>query len=143
MRVCEVCTTTRSNIGNRSPKVVTAQHKEDFDTAERRALADKLDTAGWGLFFIWIGIAFLANVGIGTGLLGVGIIILAEQLTRKLFKLRLEGFWVVAGLAFAVGGMWELFDVKLPLVPILLIVAGIVLLASVISGKHLLNKKRH
>ncbi|MFC1694280.1 hypothetical protein ACFL1R_12320 [Candidatus Latescibacterota bacterium] len=39
-------------------------------------LARKLDAAGWGLFFIWIGIALLSNVGWGIGLLGMGIITL-------------------------------------------------------------------
>jgi hypothetical protein len=70
-------------------------------------LRKKLDTAGWGLFFIWTGIAALAHVGWGAGLLGVGIIILGAQVTRKYFGLKLEGFWVVMGVFFVWGGVWE------------------------------------
>ncbi len=70
-------------------------------------LGKKLDTASWGLFFIWTGIALLADVGWGAGLLGVGIIILGTQVTRKYFGLKLEGFWVVMGFFFVWGGVWE------------------------------------
>lgn len=42
----------------------------------------KLAAVGWGLFFIWIGIAFLADVGWGMGLLGVGVIALGTQQPR-------------------------------------------------------------
>lgn len=113
---------------------------DELQTAERRDLAHKLDAAGWGLFFIWIGIAFLADFGIGMGLPGVGIIILGEQAARYYFNLKLLGFWVVAGVCFLVGGLWELFAVKLPLVPILLIVAGLAILVSIARGTHLTKK---
>ena len=46
---------------------------------ERRHLEKKLDAIGWGLFFIWVGIAFIAKQSIGVGLLGVGILTLAVQ----------------------------------------------------------------
>ncbi len=113
---------------------------EELQTTERRDLAQKLDAVGWGLFFIWIGIAFLADFGIGVGLLGVGIITLGEQAARKYFNLKLEGFWVIVGLCFVLGGLWELLAVELPLVPILLIVAGLVILVSIARGTHLMKK---
>jgi hypothetical protein len=100
-----------------------------------RILARKLDAAGWGLFFIWIGIALLANIGWGLGLLGVGIITLGVQAARKYFALTLEGFWVVVGLLFVLGGIWELLSVQVGLVPILLIVVGAVLLVSALTGR--------
>ena len=89
----------------------------------------KLDTVGWSLFLIWVGIAWLADVGTGIGLLGVAAITLAMQLVRKLQGIRVEVFWVVVGAAFGIGGVWEFFDVQTPLAPLVLIVAGIVLLA--------------
>jgi hypothetical protein len=69
---------------------------------------------------------------------GVGVITLAVQVVRKYLNLKLEGFWVVIGLLFVVGGLWELFEPDLPLVPILLIVAGAALLISVVG--HLMCK---
>ena len=104
-------------------------------TTDTRNLADKLPAIGWSLFFIWIGIALLIKLDAGVSLLGVGVITLAVQTVRKYLNLKLEGFWVVIGLLFVVGGLWELFEPNLPLVPILLIAAGSALLGSAI--RHL------
>jgi len=111
------------------------QNNHDQKFTNRQVLHKKLDAAGWGLFFIWIGIALFAHVGWGAGLLGVGIIILGTQVTRNYFGLKLEGFWVVAGSLFVLGGVWELFNVPHDLMPILCIVAGVTLLVSVLVGK--------
>jgi len=108
---------------------------EEVRTTETGNVADKLSAVGWALFFIWVGIALLMKVGAGVGLLGVGIITLAVQAVRKCFNLKLEVFWVVIGLLFVLGAIWELFQPKLPFVPILLIVAGSALLVSVVMRK--------
>jgi len=107
----------------------------DQGLTNRYVLNKKLDAAGWGLFFIWIGIALFAHVGWGTGLLGVGIIILGAQVTRKYFGLKLEGFGIVVGFFFLLGGIWELLNVELGLLPILCIIVGVALLASTLVGK--------
>lgn len=96
---------------------------------QRHDDSNKLDTVGWGLFFVWVGVAWLTNMGVGIGLLGVAAITLGMQLVRKLRGLRLETFWVVIGIAFAIGGLWEFLEVQTPLAPIVLVVAGIALLA--------------
>lgn len=57
--------------------------KEETKTAQRKKLNRKLDAVGWGLFFIWMGIAFLADVGWGVGFLGVGLIILGSLGARE------------------------------------------------------------
>ena len=119
------------------------KQEEATPAPERGELAGKLDAVGWGLFFVWVGVALLLDVGIGVGLLGIGVITLGMQAVRKVCHLPLEGFWVVVGLLFVVGGLWELFDVQLPLVPLLLILAGIALLVSAARGKHLLRKSSH
>ncbi|MGI9437961.1 MAG: hypothetical protein ACR2Q4_24535 [Geminicoccaceae bacterium] len=109
-------------------------------TGEKDDLSRKLDAAGWGLFFIWIGIAFLADVGWGWGLLGVGIIILGEAALRKYLSLKIGGFWIVCGVIFSAGGLWELSQVPWPLVPVLLILCGLTVLWGVVSGKDLMKK---
>ena len=113
---------------------------EELKTNKSSKLEDKLAAVGWGLFFIWIGIALMMNVGASIGLLGVGVITLGMQAIRRYFNLKLERFWVIVGLLFVVGGLWELFEAKLPLVPILLIVAGLALLVSTLRGKRLMRK---
>ena len=50
----------------------------------------KLEAVGWGLFFIWIGIAFLTDIGFPVGLFGVGIITLGSQAARKYFNFKLH-----------------------------------------------------
>ena len=98
------------------------------DTAEaaaKRDAAHKLSTTGWALFFIWIGIAFLVNIDIGIATLGIGIITLVMQIMRGVFGVKLEWFWVLVDVLFVLGGIWDLLKPDVPLVPILLIVAGL------------------
>ena len=108
---------------------------EELKTAQLKKLERSLNATGWGLFFIWIGMAFLADVGWGAGLLGVGIIILAGQGIRTYYGLKLEGFGIVAGSLFLLGGIWELLNIRFDLTPILCVVAGVALLVSVLVGK--------
>jgi hypothetical protein len=105
------------------------------EMTKRGSLNKKLETAGWGLFYIWTGFAFLAHLGWGVGLLGVGMIILGGQMARKYLALKQRGFWLVVGFCFTVGGIWDLFRVQTELVPVLCMIAGFVLLASIIIGR--------
>jgi hypothetical protein len=105
-------------------------HVEHIPATNTLVVAHKLDAAAWGLFFIWVGVALIAHIGWGLGLLGVGVITLGGQLARKYFSLTVERFWVVVGLLFVLGGVWELLGLQFSLVPILLIVAGVALLLS-------------
>ncbi len=107
-------------------------------TSDRqRLLASKLDAAGWGVFFIWLGIAVAASLGWGAGLLGVGIILLGGQLARRFLGLPLEGFGIIVGILFCLGGIWTIADrhlgapaVRGALVPVVCIIAGATLLVS-------------
>jgi hypothetical protein len=117
-----------------------ADRYDDQTKLNGRALHRRLEAAGWGLFFIWIGIALFTHVGWGVGLLGVGIITLGAQLARKYFALKWEGFWVAVGFLFVVGGIWKLFNVQLGLLPILCIVAGVALLVSTLIGGREINR---
>ena len=105
-------------------------HVEHLPASNAQVVAHRLDAAGWGLFFVWVGIALMADIGWGIGLLGVGVITLGGQIARRSFGLALEGFWVVVGLLFLLGGIWELLGVPFGLVPLLLMVAGVALLFS-------------
>jgi len=90
----------------------------------------KYDAAGWALFFVWVGVAWIANVGLGAGLLGVAAITLGMQGLRKIVGVRVEGFWVLVGLGFAVAGLWQWLDVDTPLAPFVLIFIGVALFIS-------------
>ena len=88
---------------------------------------NKYDAAGWALFFIWVGVAWIADIGLGAGLLGVAIITLGMQGLRKAVRVRVEGFWVLVGLGFAVAGLWQWLDIETPLAPFVLIIIGVAL----------------
>jgi hypothetical protein len=96
-----------------------------------------------GPFFIWIGIAFLAHVGWGVGLLGVGVIALGAQATRKYLGLPADRFGLAVGIIFAVWGVCVLLKIRLDetpihgsLFPIAFIVMGIVLFISALQRKR-------
>jgi hypothetical protein len=62
---------------------MSEKNNQELKTAQRKKLDRKLDAVGWGLFFIWIGVAVLADVGWGVGLIGVGLIILGALVARE------------------------------------------------------------
>ena len=48
----------------------------------RAELAKTAEAVAWGLFFVWIGVAFLTDIRWGVGFLGVGVITLGAQAAR-------------------------------------------------------------
>ena len=110
--------------------------KRESRAIDRNHLAEKLDAAGWGPFFIWVGAALLLGLSWGVGLVGVAVITLCVQGARRYLGLGVQVFRVVVGLLFLVGGFWELYQVEASLVPILLIIAGAALLASIFGGQR-------
>lgn len=120
-----------------------ANDKLDQPAEDRRASAKKLEASGWGLFFIWIGISFLADVGWGIGLLGVGVILLGIQAGRWYVGLPVEAIGLVMGVIFVVAALWELLELNLgeePIpggfMPVVSIVVGIALVISALLRKR-------
>ena len=106
--------------------------ENDQKAENPQALANKLSAAGWGAFFIWIGIAFLTSASWGAGLLGVGIIALAGEAARKYFGLGLDLFWLMMGVLFVVWGIGASLEIQVGgiLWPILSIVLGVSILLT-------------
>jgi hypothetical protein len=95
----------------------------------------RITTIGWGLFFIWLGIVLMIKASAGLILLGVGLISLGMQVARKYSGLDSDGFWIIVGLLFVIVGIWEMFEVSLPLMSVFLIVIGGAFLVSAIKGR--------
>ena len=91
--------------------------------------------AAWGLLMIWTGAALLLHWGWGTGLVGAGVIMLGAQAARLYLRLRLDGLGLVAGALLVICGAGSLLGVAVDLVPVLCIVAGIALLASIWTAR--------
>jgi len=108
---------------------------------EKSDLANKLSAIGWGLSLVWIGLAMFLRIDQSIIIPGIGVIILAIQGVRRYNGLKLEGFWVVIGAVFIFGGLWEALEEKLPMGPIVLIGAGVVLIIFASRGKYLSRKK--
>ena len=105
------------------------------------AIADKsrpsekqIEQATWGVFFVWIGLALLASLPWGVWMIGLGVIILGAQVSRRLAALRLEAFWIAVGALFVIGGVSEIARLQLhiAIIPALCIVVGVGLLTSVL-----------
>ena len=60
-----------------------ANSNQEIKNTRRSKLHRKFDAVGCALFFIWIGIAILANVGWGIGLIGFGVIIIGLLLVKE------------------------------------------------------------
>jgi hypothetical protein len=94
---------------------------------EQEILHRKLEAIGWGLFFIWIGIGIIADFGTGLTLLGIGLIVLGGQASRKYYQLKVETFWIIVGLLFLCGGLWVIFGLNIPFAAIVLILIGVLI----------------
>jgi hypothetical protein len=100
------------------------------DEVNKRDVASTISAVGWGAFFVWIGIVMMMEVPHGWALVVIGAITLAGQLARTAYGLAREGFWLIVGALFLLGGVWQLFDVQLQLVPALLIGVGLAVILT-------------
>jgi hypothetical protein len=108
-------------------------------TAEE-GFAKLIESAGWGVFFIWFGVIFLAKLSWGIGLVGFGLVLLGTQLTRAIFALRVHRFGLILGLLLVVSGVLRSMDIDFDkllvptwLIPALSIAAGAVILVSALK----------
>ena len=102
-----------------------------FPDSKLQDRAAKLETAGWGLFFIWVGVCILADLSWGMFFFGTGVLLLGSQVLRRYFGLRQDRFSLTIGTCFiVVGGIealgWRIDEVAMPtwLVPVLFIGVG-------------------
>lgn len=95
-------------------------------------LPKKLESAGWGAFFIWIGIALLANLSWGVGLIGIGLIVLAGQATQTFFSLPMSWFWLIIGVIIVFCGVSDVLRIEIGgiLWPIVSIMVGLAVLIT-------------
>ena len=97
-------------------------------------LAKKLGTISWGIFLVWLGVLFVGELSTGIGLLGIGAITLGTQAVRLFMGLPHEGFWVVVGLLFLAAGAWEFLNPSLPLITVVLVLAGVAVIRSALRA---------
>ena len=103
--------------------------------SDSKIRSERIDSVVWGLFFIWVGIAVILDLGWSVGLIGAGVILLGEQLVRTLTGVKTQSFWIIAGILLIASGIWNIYDVSVSLFPVALIVIGLVILISSLK-KH-------
>jgi hypothetical protein len=102
--------------------------------AKVSAKSKQLDSVTWAIFFIWIGVAVLARIGWTWTLFGIGAVILGGQAALWRQGEKLDGFWILCGVAFLLGAIWDLLGMTWPLAPVLLILLGLGTLWSAVFG---------
>lgn len=105
------------------------------ESAGKTGLARRYESLGWGSFIIWVGFCILVGIGFNLALLGIGVITLVFQYLRKINGLPLENFWLIAGILFVLGATWGFAGLKFPLVPILIIIAGVIVVMQAVREK--------
>jgi hypothetical protein len=108
-------------------------------TEDPRAINERLEHIGWGLFLIMIGGLGLVPdeyVPEGLWLVGAGLIMLGLNGARYVKGIRLSGFTIVLGLIALFSGVGDMFGLDLPVLAILLILIGAnMLLKPYLEGK--------
>lgn len=94
-------------------------------------MAKTLETAGWGLLLVWLGVTTLFSLGWPAFLIGLGVIVLALQGVRSKWELGVETFWLILGIVFVAAGIAESLGGGIPLVPVALILFGLAALYGV------------
>ncbi len=109
--------------------------EDNNKTATENHAAKKLESLGWGTFIVWVGFCVLVGINFNFSLFGIGIITLIFQYLRRMNNLELEGFWIIAGILFLAGSIWGFLGLEFPLVPIVIIIAGITIISQSIKLK--------
>ena len=99
--------------------------------AEKRRLNKRLESVGWALFLITIGGIWLfpdEQVPEGTWLIGAGAIMLGLNGARYLCGIKMSGTSIVLGLLAVALGVIDVLGVKVPFLPIVLIIIGAIII---------------
>ena len=112
----------------------------------QQALNRRLESIGWGAFFVWWGLTELfPSLPAGIGAIGIGLILLGLNAVRLRNGLPTSGFTTTLGiLALVLGGL-ELaqhvlhLPFEIPVFGILLIVLGMIILGRELTGKRSAN----
>jgi hypothetical protein len=92
---------------------------------------------GFAIFIILFGLAYLLPSQYapdGSLFLAAGAIILTVSLIKWFKKLDLDGFDIALGAIFLVNGINKVFQLGLGILPVLMVVFGVIYLASVIRS---------
>ncbi|MHC4225470.1 MAG: hypothetical protein ACYSUN_15880, partial [Planctomycetota bacterium] len=91
-------------------------------------LGKRIDAVGWGLFLVMVGAILMVpreETPKGVWIAGVGLILLGTNAARFFLGIRVRGFFLVLGVVALAAGAGRYFGVRLPILPILLVLLGL------------------
>ena len=108
-----------------------------------QSIKRNFEAIAWGALFIWWGItAMVPTLPNGTTALGIGLILIAVNIARRLSGVPISSFSTTIGILALIWGGLELVGVlvnlpfELPIFAILLIVLGVIILAPELKAKQ-------
>ena len=108
-----------------------------------QTLNRNFDAIGWGALFIWWGVTELfPSLPDGIGIIGIGLILIGVNITRRSNGIPVSGFSTTLGILALVWGGLELAGVllslpfEIPVFAIVLIVLGVIIIAPELTGKR-------
>jgi len=108
---------------------------------ETKALNQRYETITWGALFVWVGVRdLISGLPVGTGMLGIGLILLSLNLVRRLNDIPVNRVsTALGGVAVAIGVVeifraWQGIQVELPFFSVLLVMVGAGFLAHSLAG---------
>ena len=107
-----------------------------IDAESALRLDRTVDLVSGGLLLVWTGLLMLLHTSWGTGLAGVGLILLGEQAVRWRYGLDADLFWVLAGVLLLGGSAALLTGLGQALVATLLLALGVLLLFAAFQGRR-------
>jgi hypothetical protein len=116
--------------------IMSTQPATDTD---KRALNKRLESIAFGLFLIMMGgLALIPKSSVPQGLwaLGAGLVLLGLNAARRYYGIKMSTGTIVLGLIALSSGAGDLLGIKLPLLEILIIVAGVNMLFNALFGKR-------
>jgi len=117
-----------------------SENKNITKNNERKlALSKQIDGISWALFFIMIGGIGLVpdeKVPGGAWLIGVGLIMLGNNLFRYMKEIKVVGFTIVLGILALLAGLGDFTGFEIPIFPVLLILVGLSIIVSFFTKKE-------
>jgi hypothetical protein len=98
-----------------------------------------LTSLAWGIFFVWIGLSWIASEYYGVSMeayvaLGVGIILIGLNAARAGFGMKLSKFSLFIGIIALIFGGTVMAGFKPPLWQTILVLIGLFIIAEAVSS---------
>jgi hypothetical protein len=102
----------------------------------RQDLDSRLDSLGWGLFFLMSGVVMLLpGLPEGSWLVGLGAIFLSLSAVRFSTGLPVSGFAVIVGIVAVAVGAGAIVGLAVPWVSLLLVGCGLAIVAGELTRR--------